>query len=66
MLFRSGTQPEKANTVVVGHGNPFYSITAVRLAEGEIAVLRPLKGRFEISGRIKPEDWTALRSGATH
>ena len=59
-----GTRPGKANLVVVGHGNPFYSITSVRLAEGEIAVLKPLDGRFELVGRIKPDDWTALRAAA--
>lgn len=59
-----GTRPEKANTVIVGHGNPFYSITAMRVAEGEIAVIRPMNGRFEISGRIKPDEWAALRAAA--
>ena len=59
-----GIRPEKANTVIVGHGAPFYSITGVRIAEGEVAVIRPLNGRFEIEGRIKPEDWTALRTAA--
>jgi len=29
-------------------------------------VLRPLNGRFEIAGRIKPDDWAALRSAAGH
>jgi phosphohistidine phosphatase SixA len=60
-----GTRPAKANTVIVGHGNPFYTITGgVRIAEGEVAVVRPLNGRFEIAGRIKPEDWAALRAAA--
>jgi phosphohistidine phosphatase SixA len=60
-----GTRPAQANTVVVGHGTPFYALTQVRLAEGEIAVLRPLGGSFEILGRIAPDDWAALRAAAT-
>jgi phosphohistidine phosphatase SixA len=57
-----GTRPAQSNTVVVGHGAPFYALTQLRLAEGEIAVLRPLGHTFEIAGRIKPEDWPALRA----
>jgi broad specificity phosphatase PhoE len=57
-----GARPEQGNTVVVGHGTPFYALTRVRLAEGEIAVLRPLGGRFEVMGRIKPGDWATLRA----
>lgn len=59
-----GARPEQSNTVVVGHGAPFYVLTQLRLAEGEIAVLRPLGHTFEILGRIKPEDWAALRAAA--
>jgi phosphohistidine phosphatase SixA len=60
-----GTRPAQgSNTVVVGHGTPFYALTRVRLAEGEIAVLRPLGHQFEVMGRIKPEDWAALRAAA--
>jgi broad specificity phosphatase PhoE len=59
-----GARPEQGNTVIVGHGTPFYALTRVRLAEGEMAVLRPLGGQFEVMGRIKPGDWAALRAGA--
>ena len=59
-----GTRPEQSNTVVVGHGAPFYALTQLRLAEGEVAVLRPLGHTFEIAGRIKPDDWAALRAAA--
>lgn len=59
-----GTRPERANTVIVGHGTPFYALTGVRLVEGEVAVIRPLDGRFEILGRIKPDAWSALRNAA--
>jgi phosphohistidine phosphatase SixA len=59
-----GTRPPKGNTVIVGHGTPFYALTAVRLAEGETAVIRPLDGGFQVVGRIKPDGWAALRTAA--
>jgi phosphohistidine phosphatase SixA len=59
-------RPERAdtNTVIVGHGTPFYALTQIRLAEGDIAVLRPLGTQFEVMGRIRPDDWAALRAAA--
>ncbi len=54
----------KANTVIVGHGAPFYTLTGLRLVEGEVAVIKPLERGFEIIGRIKPDAWAALRAGA--
>jgi phosphohistidine phosphatase SixA len=59
-----GTRPAKDNTVIVGHGTPFYALTGVRLAEGEVAVIRPLEGEFQIIGRIRPDGWAALRAAA--
>ena len=59
-----GTRPAKGNSVIVGHGTPFYALTGVRLVEGEVAVIQPLDGRFEILGRIKPDAWGALRNAA--
>ena len=59
-----GARPAKGNVVIVGHGTPFYALTGVRLVEGEVAVIRPLEGRFEILGRIKPDAWSALRNAA--
>lgn len=58
------TRPVDAtNDVIVSHGNPFYRITGgLRLAEGEIAVVAPQGNRFEVVGRIRPEDWAALRA----
>jgi hypothetical protein len=48
------------NNVVSSHGNPFYALFgAPYLAEGEIAVVRP--GDFQVAGKIKLEDWPALR-----
>jgi phosphohistidine phosphatase SixA len=59
-----GTRPAKDNTVIVGHGTPFYALTGVRLAEGEVAVIRPLDGELQVIGRIKPDGWSALRAAA--
>lgn len=48
------------NNVVSSHGNPFYAVFgAPYLAEGEIAVVRP--GDSSVAGRIRLEDWPALR-----
>jgi phosphohistidine phosphatase SixA len=58
------TRPASGNTVIVGHGTPFYALAGVRLAEGEAAVIRPLDTRFQIEGRIKPDGWAALRAAA--
>jgi phosphohistidine phosphatase SixA len=58
------TRPAKGNTVIVGHGTPFYRLTGMRVAEGETAIVRPLGGRFEVIGRIKPDGWDALRAAA--
>jgi hypothetical protein len=49
--------------VIVSHGNPFHAVAGPPyLAEGEIAVLRPRgASRFSVVGRIRPEEWAALR-----
>lgn len=55
-----GTHPrEGTNTVISSHGNPFRAVTALPyLAEGEVAVVRPLGGsRFSVIGRIRLEEW---------
>jgi hypothetical protein len=51
------------NNAISGHGNPFYALFgAPYLAEGEIAAVRPGgKDGYEIAGRIRLEDWAALR-----
>lgn len=51
------------NNVISSHGNPFYAVFgAPYLAEGEIAVVRPGgKDGYAIAGKIKLEDWTALK-----
>jgi phosphohistidine phosphatase SixA len=59
-------QPRGSNLVIASHGNPFYAIVGPPyLAEGEAAVLRGLGGdRFEVVGRIRREDWSALMAAA--
>jgi phosphohistidine phosphatase SixA len=50
------------NTVISSHANPFYALTGPPyLAEGEMAVLRPGDDSFAIVGRIRVEDWQALK-----
>ena len=53
------------NRVISSHGNPFHAVAGPPyLAEGEIAVLRPEGAmRFSVLGRIRPQDWPALRAG---
>src|SRR6266478_8623529 len=50
------------NLAVVSHGNPFYSVAGPPyLAEGEAAMIRPMRGDFQIVGRIRVESWNALK-----
>jgi hypothetical protein len=53
------------NRVISSHGNPFHAVAGPPyLAEGEIAVLHPEGAmRFSVLGRIRPQDWPALRAG---
>ncbi|MEO8102316.1 MAG: histidine phosphatase family protein [Betaproteobacteria bacterium] len=49
------------NRMIVGHGTPFRAIAGPpHLAEGEVAVLKPLGDRYLIVARITPGDWTTL------
>ncbi|MGH8648503.1 MAG: histidine phosphatase family protein, partial [Burkholderiales bacterium] len=50
-----------ANLVISSHGNPFYATAgAPYLAEGEAAVIRPLRKDFEIAARVKHDAWRGL------
>ena len=51
------------NAVISSHANPFYALAGPPyLAEGEIAVVRPQgDSGFAIVGRIRVEDWQALK-----
>src|SRR5258708_7678373 len=53
------------NLAVVSHGNPFYSVAGPPyLAEGEAAMIRPMRGDFQIVGRIRVESWNELKGTA--
>jgi len=58
--------PKGDNAVISSHGNPFYALAgAPYLAEGEIAVVRPQgDSGFSVVGRIRVEDWAALKEPA--
>jgi hypothetical protein len=48
------------NNAISSHGNPFFAVFgAPYLAEGEVAVVRP--AGMKLAGRIKLEDWPALK-----
>ena len=50
------------NNAIASHGNPFYALFgAPYLAEGEMAVVRPETSGYTVAGRIRLEDWAALR-----
>ena len=52
--------PAGENAVISSHGNPFYALFGPPyLAEGEIAVVEP--SGPTIMGRVRLEDWQALR-----
>ena len=59
-----GAKPEPgANSVIASHGNPYYAVFGPPyLAEGELAVIRPLgAGKFESIARLRLEDWISLQ-----
>ncbi len=57
--------PSRVIISSVSHGNPFYSVAGPPyLAEGEAAMIRPMRGDFEIVGRIRVESWNALKGAA--
>lgn len=51
------------NNAISSHGNPFFAVFgSPYLAEGEVAAIRPGgKSGYEIAGKIKLEDWPALK-----
>jgi len=55
--------PKGENTVISSHANPFYALVGPPyLAEGEIAVVKPQgDSGFSIVGRIRVEDWQAIK-----
>jgi phosphohistidine phosphatase SixA len=63
------TRPESGNLVISSHGNPFQAVAgSPYLAEGEMAVIKTLDerlGRFEITARVRAEDWAGLVAAAS-
>ena len=54
--------PKGIDLVIVGHGNPFVAVVGPPyLAEGEAAVIRPLRaGGFAVAARIAKDGWASL------
>ena len=49
------------NTIVVGHGYPYYTLVGGQyLDEGEADVIRPRGADFEVLARVGLEQWRAL------
>ncbi|HEX5529450.1 MAG TPA: histidine phosphatase family protein [Methylomirabilota bacterium] len=49
------------NTVVVGHGYPYYTLVGGQyLSEGEADVVRPRGADFEVLARVDLDQWRAL------
>src|SRR5262249_60529728 len=54
----STAPPPGTNTVIVGHGYPFYSLVGGQvLDEGEAAVVRPGGSTFQVVARVFPKEW---------
>ena len=55
--------PPGPNMVISSHANPFYAVAGPPyLAEGEIAIVRPQRDAgFTVVGRVRLEDWQALK-----
>jgi hypothetical protein len=50
-----------ANTVVVGHAYPYYTLVGGQyLSEGEADVLRPRGADFEVVARVSLAQWRSL------
>ena len=61
-----GTPPLPAhNTVLVGHADTIKALLGLDLEEGEALIVRPAPsgGSFAIVGRLRAEQWPALRAG---
>jgi phosphohistidine phosphatase SixA len=57
--------PAGANLGLVGHGNPFGAVAGLpQIAEGEMAMIRPLENDFEVVARVRPEAWPGIASAA--
>ena len=55
--------PAGTNLGIASHGNPFHGVAGPPyIAEGELAVIKPRDGDFEIVARVRPEDWARIVS----
>jgi phosphohistidine phosphatase SixA len=60
------TRPAQGNLVISSHGNPFQAVAgSPYLSEGEMAMIKPLGDRFEITARLRLEDWALLAATST-
>ena len=57
----STAPPTGKDTVIVGHGYPFYSLVGGQiLDEGQAAVVEPTAGGFRVVARVGLAEWRAL------
>jgi len=63
LYLRHSSTDFSRNDAIASHGNPYMAVFgAPYLAEGEISVIRPGgKTAFEVTGRIRLEDWATLQ-----
>ena len=54
-----------ANLGIASHGNPFRAVAGLpAIAEGEMAMIRPMGTDFEVVARVRPEAWPGIASAA--
>jgi hypothetical protein len=54
-----------ANLGISSHANPFLAVAGLpQIAEGEMAMIRPLGSDFEIVAKVRPEAWPGIASAA--
>jgi len=57
--------PAGANLGIASHGNPFRAVAGLpEIAEGEMAMIRPMVNDFGIVARVRPEAWPGIASAA--
>lgn len=61
----SSPPPAGGHLAISSHGNPFFGVAGPPyLAEGEMALVRPLGSDFEVVARIRVEDWPGILAAA--
>ena len=57
--------PAGENLGLSSHGNPFRAVAGLpQIAEGEMAMIRPMGTDFEVVARVRPEAWPGIASAA--